>query len=213
MTANRTAPTSRPPSARRQARLHAREQQRQRATRRRQTRLMMWVGITIAIVAVVGFLVVRTVQGQPGRAVPIQGSAHIEKGATHVAYNSKPPTSGPHWNIAGEAPVPWGIYKEPIVDEAQVHNLEHGGIMIQYNCRDCPELVAQLEGFYNRYVPEHPLPLFRNSSKIIVAPYYDMPSRIALTAWGRIDQFNDYDEERIVKFVEAFRDKGPESAP
>ena len=35
-----------------------------------------------------------------------------------MAYNTKPATSGPHWNLAGEAPVPWGIYKDPIPDEA-----------------------------------------------------------------------------------------------
>jgi hypothetical protein len=32
-----------------------------------------------------------------------------------------------------------------------------------------------------------------------------MSSRIALTAWNRIDQFAEFDEERIVRFVRAFR--------
>jgi hypothetical protein len=85
--------------------------------------------------------------------------------------------------------------------------------MIQYNCRDCPELVAQLEDFYNRYTEANKLPLFQNSTKIIVAPYYDMPSRIALTAWTHIDTMNDYDEERMIRFIQAFRDKGPEAVP
>jgi hypothetical protein len=166
----------------------------------------------LAVAALTGGLVMAS-RGQPGRTMPIQGRDHIEKGQQHVAYNSKPPTSGPHWNIGGEAPVAWGIYKEPIPDEAQIHNLEHGGIAIQYNCRDCPDLVQQLEDFYNRYTQANKLPLMPNSTKVIVAPYYDMPNKIALTAWGHIDTFDQFDEQRITKFVEAYRNKGPEAAP
>jgi Protein of unknown function (DUF3105) len=147
--------------------------------------------------------------------VPLQGNQHISEGEQHVAYNTKPATSGPHWSIAGRAPADWGIAKEPIPDEAMIHNLEHGGIAIQYNCRECPELVSALEDFYQRYTssPSNRLPLYPGSTKIIVAPYYDMTSRIALTAWGRIDTLDNYDEERITKFIEAFRDKGPEKVP
>jgi len=175
----------------------------------------MGIGAAAAVLVVVGIalFVVNRASAQPGRPVPNQGQTHIDKGQQHVAYNSKPPTSGPHWNLAGEAPVNWGIYTDPIPDEAQIHNLEHGGIMIQYNCSDCPELVAQLKDFYDRYVPTHKLPLFQNSSKIVIAPYPDMPNRIALTAWTRIDTFDNFDEERITKFIDAWRDKGPEITP
>ena len=40
---------------------------------------------------------------------------------------------------------------------------------------------------------------------VILAPYPGMPSRIALTAWGRIDRLEDLDEARVVRFIEAFR--------
>ncbi len=149
----------------------------------------------------------------PGRAVEIQGFDHIAKGDPHPPYNSTPPTSGPHWSILGEGPVPWGVYRQPIPDEAQVHNLEHGGVMIQYNCRDCPDLAAQLESFYLRYTAAHPLPRYPQSTKIVVAPYYDMPTRVALTAWGRIDTLDAYDEAQVTRFVNAYRDNGPEPVP
>ena len=32
-----------------------------------------------------------------------------------------------------------------------------------------------------------------------------METRIALTAWGRIDQFEEFDEARIRRFIEAYR--------
>ena len=201
-------------SGRRAARLHAREQQRRREVRRRYTRWAVAAAVIVAIGAAVGFFVVQRVQSQPGKLVSIQGRDHINKGDRHVTYNAKPPTSGPHWNLPGEAPVSWGVYKEPIPDEAQLHNLEHGGVMIQY-CRDCPDLASQLEEFYERWWPTNKLPLFPNSSKIVVAPYDGIQDgrRIALTGWGRIDTFDEYDEPRMIRFLEAWLNKGPEPVP
>jgi len=189
--------------------------QRQRALREKRTRRIAIVAaVAVVIAAGIAFLVFQA-QSLPGKGIPLMANAqsHIEKGATHPAYNSTPPTSGPHWNIAGEAPVGWGIYKEQIPDEAQIHNLEHGGINIQYNCRDCPELVQQIEDFYTRWWPEHKLALFPGSSKLVVAPYYTMPSRITLTAWGRMETMDTWDEQKAVAFIEAWRNKGPENTP
>ena len=202
--------TVRRTQSRQEERLHARERQRVREVRARQIRLGAVVGAIVVVLGLIVAGIIASTRALPGKSMPIQGTEHIEKGVVHVPYNSSPPTSGPHWNIGGEGPVPWGIYDVSVANEAQVHNLEHGGIMIQYNCSDCPELKKQLEDFYNRYVPTHRIPLFPSSSKIVVAPYPDMPSRIALTSWGRIDTLDSFDEDRIVKFIEAFRDK---SAP
>lgn len=83
-----------------------------------------------------------------------------------------------------------------------MHNLEHGGILVQYSCDDCPELVAKLEEVVKRY-----------PSMVILAPYPDMPQRIALTAWGRIAKLSVFDEDTIASFIEAYRDKGPEKVP
>jgi hypothetical protein len=212
----RNRPAEAPPkvSARRAQRLQAREQQRKRDVQKRY--VQMGIIAAVAVLAVVGIALfaVNRAQAQPGRAVANQGQQHIEKGQAHVAYNSRPPTSGPHWNLGGEAPVSWGIYEAQIPDEGQIHNLEHGGIMIQYSCRDgCPDLVKQLTDWYNAWVPTHPLPIFRNSSKIVIAPYADLPKRITLTAWNRIDEFDAFDQERIEKFVEAWRDKCCEAVP
>src|SRR5579864_3213956 len=55
-----------------------------------------------------------------------QGQQHIQPGAQHVAYNSNPPSSGPHY----PSPTPWGIKDSEVVDETLVHNEEHGGVII-----------------------------------------------------------------------------------
>jgi hypothetical protein len=78
----------------------------------------------------------------PGKELPDLGNAHLQRlGDSHAPYNSEPPTSGPH--MPGIAP--WGFYDKPIPKEYQVHNLEDGGVLIQYNCpKGCPDLINKL---------------------------------------------------------------------
>ena len=85
------------------------------------------------------------------------------------------------------------MHTRPIPPPLQVHNLEDGGVLIQYNC-ECPDLVERLRAIVRRY-----------DRHVILAPYPPMKSRIALTAWARIDAFEEFDEKRIVRFVEAYR--------
>lgn len=120
---------------------------------------------------------------------PSLGNAHVPNPSTpHVPYNSDPPTSGPHTPYLAK----WGIHDRPVPKEEQVHNLEDGGVIIQYKCPDgCPELVEQLEAIARRY------------DRLILAPYPGMDRRIALTAWQHLDQFDQFDEQRIVRFIDA----------
>ncbi|MGC9467401.1 MAG: DUF3105 domain-containing protein [Anaerolineae bacterium] len=155
---------------------------------RRSNRLTFALFIAAAVIAF-GLLVYDAVRPRPGLAMPDLGNQHIAYPET-ATYNSYPPTSGPHYTSLAR----WGIHTEPIPNELQVHNLEDGGIMVQYNCPDgCPDLVAQLADVVERY--DH----------VILAPYPDMESRIALTAWGRIDRLESFNEGRIVRFIEAYQ--------
>jgi hypothetical protein len=49
-----------------------------------------------------------------------------------------------------------------------------------------------------------------NTPKLIAVPRPTMDALLALTTWGRLDKFEIFDEERIVNFIHAFRDKAPE---
>lgn len=146
--------------------------------------------LVAAAILAFGLLVYEAARPRPGIAMPDLGNAHIRFPET-ATYNSYPPTSGPHY----ESLAPWGIHTAPIRNELQVHNLEDGGVMVQYNCPDgCPELVDQLSGIVERY-----------DRFVILAPYPDMDTRIALTTWGRIDTLDAFDEPRIVRFIETYR--------
>lgn len=128
----------------------------------------------------------------PGTFYPDIGREHLTSGETYDSYLSDPPTSGPH----DPQPVPWGIYDSPAPKEKLVHNLEHGGLLVLYNCpEDCPGLVDQLEPFVGRYTDD--------GVKLVLAPYPDMDSRWGLVAWAYLDTFDELDPERIAQFLEA----------
>jgi len=147
-----------------------------------------------------------------GRHYPSQGHVHLDPGTTDTfKYNSNPATSGPHRELFSDefvSPAPLPVY-------VQVHLLEHGNVLLQYNC-SCPEIVAQLADiageFDNRLYPPtelQPLPAdVQNAEEqglaVIVAPYPNMKSRIALTAWTRLATLDSVDKAKIVSFVNAW---------
>ena len=172
----------------------AKGERRARAPRRvaRRHRTVIVVGITVLAAVVVGYFAYRAQANLPGVQFPDQGNLHVASADTqHEQYNSDPPTSGPHLPYIA----PWGIHNEPIVRELQVHNLEDGGVMVQYHCATpCPDLVAKLTEIVRRY-----------DTQVILAPFPGMRTRIALTAWTRLDAFDDLDEARIVRFIRTYR--------
>jgi len=81
-------------------------------------------------------------QQNVGDQTPVEPANHISPG-TQARYLTDPPTSGPHYSVRGEAPLPWGFYARQYPPEDWVHNLEHGGVVILYNCPQPQVLVAR----------------------------------------------------------------------
>lgn len=160
----------------------------------------------------------------PGYAVPIQGRGHTPE-CTLGGYNSRPPTSGCH----SPAQAAYGIHEEPVPHELQLHNLEHGGVVIQYrtsgalgvdedliyNLTDLVERLRDAEVKYCRLILA-PYPYsFMLSERVRERAGLSLDEiaekRIALTAWGRIDLLDEFDEERIRAFIDAHINRGPET--
>lgn len=166
------------------------------------------IALVVLFVLAGGYLLVKEVsKPQPGEFIVSMGNRHLkDMNEAHDPYNSLPPTSGPHLGSHAQ----WGVSEQSIADELQIHSLEDGGVMVQYNCAPgnsdntatpsaheidgCKQLINQLASIVKKY-PE----------KVGMAPYPKLDTRIALTAWTRIDKFNDFDEERIQKFIKAYR--------
>lgn len=176
---------------RRQAAKEARQAERTRQARKHSIqRVAVRSACVLILAGLAGGLGWWIFQPKPGAYVASQGNAHVAGEATSFRYSSDPPTSGPHF--AGAAA--WGVHEQPIPKALQIHNLEDGGVLVQYNCFDCDDLIFRLKDIVRRY-----------PDKVILAPYPGMKSRIGLTAWSYIDAFDQFDEPRILRFIEAHR--------
>ena len=189
-------------SKRRKDRLTPTQARAARRERRKRRRRVIRFGIFISI-ATISFLFVASLfagslpisVGGPsgdtdiGEIFPEQPySPHIGLGQEHPPYNTVPASSGWHYDATAR----WGVHDSFIPDETLVHNLEHGGVRIHYDCPDgCPELVEQLAE------------IARRAPEVVMSPYPDMGNRIALVAWRVLDKFDEFDEQRVADFVNA----------
>ena len=185
--------------AKRQRRLERREERWRQEDRERFRRRFRMAGLGLLAVVVIAALVagywfvIR--EPRPGESVSTSGAGD-HSGRPADGYSTSPPTSGPH---LPESPA-WGE-QGALSETLQVHALEHGGVLVQYNCpTPCQELVSNLRSITRDY-----------DSKVILAPYSAMSSRIALTSWGKIDLLDAFDLDRIEEFVKKNRNRAPES--
>ncbi len=138
-----------------------------------------------------------------GTHEPDEGKDHIPT-AQKATYKTDPPTSGAHWNQPGVAAVPWGIKDATLPNEAIVHNLEHGGIVIFYQDL-APDDLAKLRELV-RTMSQNGYP------KIVLEPYSfkDAQVHVALSAWRWSLKLPGFDDAAIVKFVKAHYE-GPDA--
>ena len=182
----------------------------QAAKRRRQQNLWLYGGVAffVLLIGLVVYLNIRNSQPVAGEEVfPSQGNSHIDFGSpSPIAYNTTPPTSGPHYGSLAE----WKVYDEPQRYELLVHNMEDGGVLVYYQCPDgCPEDVAKLKTIVEPYInggrhvlmaPNDPTWTIGGSQPL----HQDMGAKIALTAWGRILKLDELDEAKIRAFIEKY---------
>jgi Protein of unknown function (DUF3105) len=156
----------------------------------------------------------QTVSGVVGTPVPDEGRNHVDPSTTPT-YKSYPPASGPHYSAQGIAPVPWqtiATSSSPLVEGQYIHNLEHGGTAILYNCPSgnaCTTLTNQLQSYVQNLAPAEPQ---FNEVKLVMTPYSSGMGthKVALVAWDYIEFLDSYDQAEITRFYENHVDKGPE---
>ncbi len=176
---------------------------------------------------------------KPGELTKDLGRNHVPVG-TQIKYATNPPTSGPHYEIWTK----YGVYDKVLDDRNLVHSLEHGYIIISYNCEipekkmslltpvlaeeidlkdvivatqsaepfvspklspdfqseTCKTLVSNLKKIYED----------KGKKRIVVVPRIDLDSRIALTAWRRLEKLDTFDKSKINYFIDTLRNEGPE---
>jgi len=192
----------------------ARNSLREKAVRQRRNQNLMIIGGIALFVALIGLVVYVNIRGQQpvaGEAsFTTQGNNHIEFGSpSPLAYNSVPPTSGPHYGNL----VAWNVYQKenPQRYEHLIHNLEDGGVVLYYQCEEaCPDLVQQLTDIADPYL--------KAGKHVVVAPndpawtennsqpfHQDMGARIAIAAWTKLLKMDEVDEAAIRSFIDRYQ--------
>jgi hypothetical protein len=128
---------------------------------------------------------------------PVQVTS-ANHGVGTVHYDSLPPAGGDHNQCWGS----WGVHDKTLAPERWVHNLEHGGIVLLYNCPSgCPADVAKLATF----VKARPRALLTADT--------DMPTMFAIVAWGQRLKTDCLDLAAFATFYTSHVDHAPESIP
>lgn len=85
--------------------------------------------VVVLSLAIVGFWVYNESKPKVGIQFEDEGREHVDIG-TQVEYKTNPPTSGNHYAQWTK----WGTYDTPRDDRNLVHSLEHGYVILFYNC-------------------------------------------------------------------------------
>jgi len=174
-----------------------------------------WIVLGVAILlAVAGAAIALTTRGAGAQSTgadgpcmrqtfPPMGRQHINKLAADFRYNSYPPTSGPHYPPGPKAPVVWNVYDAPLDEVAVVHNLEHGGVVVQYGS-DVPDAtVQQIIDWYQaspNALVVAPLP-----ADIRATPPAGASKKIFLTSWTHLMTCPTFDKGAFDRFRDDYR--------
>jgi hypothetical protein len=146
------------------------------------------------------------------RVYPGQPVKHTDDLELLPKYNSFPPTTGTHYF----RPAKFNLYTIELPQVAVVHNLEHGGVAVQYGNKVPATTVARIKAWY-----------LRDTNAVLVAPLAALGSKIALTAWnappyegsspdpgnGYVATCNRFDAAAFTTFVKQHRYKSGERFP
>ena len=90
-----------------------------------------WIWLVVILVVLgIGYWVVREfTKPLPGQEVKDDGRTHVAD-IYGVKYSSNPPSSGPHFAIWAKP----GVYDRLISDGYFIHSMEHGYVVIWYDC-------------------------------------------------------------------------------
>jgi hypothetical protein len=192
-------------------------QRRARQEQKKRQRIITFASIGVGVVVLIGIivLIVRNSSGagtatggddgsSQWETIPTQPGVHIETGDPYQPWNSDPPTSGYHYGQPMQ-PAKAGFYDTALPDENMVHSLEHGYIILWYQCgqlsdADCTAMkqglkdVIQATGTY----------------KVVAMPREKMTVPVIAVSWGKMYKQSEFDKDKLIAFVKANRENSPE---
>ncbi len=188
-------------------------------------RIILYAAAASGVVALIVVLVLLTstggggATGDPTKALEAAGCTYkVSKAAKYgqhvtslqakVPYATFPPASGKHYYI----PAVWGFYTAPVSELQAVHNLEHGGIVMNWGAKVPQSQIEAAQRFYDGS-PDAMLgfPLGKLGSKFALVAWTEKPDETL--GQNRIAICPRFDEAAFKAFRDAFRGNGPERFP
>jgi hypothetical protein len=128
-------------------------------------------------------------------------ATHVQELPEDYEYNSIPATSGLH----NPQTAIWNLYDQSVPQINYVHNLEHGGVVIQYGSEVPQADVASLADWYQQ-----------DTRGLIVAPLSEemqeqdpaLADKIVANSWTHMMRCTSFDESALDDFIDDYR--GPQ---
>jgi hypothetical protein len=128
-------------------------------------------------------------------------ATHIEELPEDYEYNSIPATSGLH----NAQTAIWNLYDQPVPQINYIHNLEHGGVVVQYGSEVPADAVASLADWYGQ-----------DPRGLVVAPFPAdfeeedpaLADQIVAASWTHLLRCGSFDEGALDDFLDDYR--GPQ---
>jgi hypothetical protein len=138
---------------------------------------------------------------------PIEGALHVTP-CSQVSYGTNPPSSGNHYPIWAD----YKTYTRPVPRGFWVHNLEHGAVVITYNCPGgCAGEVAQAQSVIDSYAD---LGCFTSAGvprRIVMTPDPLLDVRWAASSWGWTLRASCFEPAVFLKFIQDHYNHAPEN--
>ena len=192
------------PNERRRQRLEEKRLQREaaaKAQKRAEFRERLVRGLVFAavVVGVIWFFLRDRAPSEINGNSVVEFRADSDHTNDPVVYESTPPTTGDH----SQSAAPCGVHATQIPDELFVHSLEHGAVGVLYDPLQVDvETIRDIEAQVGEF-----------DDRTISAPYSGTETPITLTSWTRLLRLDEYDEETIDEYFDAFRGSGRENLP
>lgn len=137
----------------------------------------------------------------------LQPGNHVPEG-THIDWSSNPPSSGSHYPV-------WAQFKEydhPVDLGYIVHDMEHGAVVLFYNCAEGASCDAIVQGLreVRDAIPTDPKcgSDIRVRVVIVPDPLLDVP--VAAAAWGWTYKAACFDRPTLEDFAKTHYGQGTE---
>lgn len=137
---------------------------------------------------------------------PVDESPHVETCAP-VSYSSNPPASGPHYPS-------WAAfisYSEPVPRGFWVHSMEHGAVILLYDCPSgCDAEVTEAEAVVAGLPADPSCSASGAARRIVLTPDPLLDTKWAAAAWGWTLRASCFEPAVFSEFVAAHYAHAPE---